>query len=290
MNTVEIAVDAHALLGEGPCWDERTRVLWWVDIRAETLHCYDPHTELASVFTIRKSVSAVVPRRSGGLVLAVRDGFYGFDPRSGAAQLLAGVESDLGDNRLNDAKCDRKGRLWGGTMADNESPGAGSFYRLDADGQLHLIWDRVTCSNGIGWSPDDRRMYYVDSGLRRVDRCDYDSTTGVVTNRAPFVEVPTASGEPDGLTVDAEGFVWVALWGGAAVHRYRPDGRLDRILHVPAINVTSCAFGGDDLGTLFITSAASKASPAQLSKYPLSGALFHCRPGVIGLPTNHFAG
>lgn len=284
---VELLVDAHASLGEGPCWDARENVLWWVDILQQTLYRFDPNSGTSKSFQFDRSVSVAIPRSAGGLVVALRDGFYAFDPATLGRELIAEVAPGP-DFRLNDAKCDSSGRLWGGTVHADELSGVSAFYRVDPTGRVEQIWDGVTCSNGIGWSPDDRLMYYVDSGAHRIDVCDYDSSSGRVENRRTLAEIAVEDGEPDGLTVDSAGFVWVALWAGGALRRYGPNGRLEEVIPIPAHNVTSCTFGGDDLETLYVTTALSKTPPEQLRRHPRTGSLFQLRPGVKGLPTNPY--
>jgi sugar lactone lactonase YvrE len=220
----------------------------------------------------------------------MRDGFALMDPDTPQVELIAAIEPDLPGNLMNDAKCDGSGLLWGGTVASDETPHAGALYRLDADRSVTRVVDAVSCSNGLGWSLDRRLMYYIDSGEQAIDAFDFDDATGHVANRRRLVEIPTHDGIPDGMAVDAEGYLWVAIWGGGAVRRYTPEGRLDRVLEVPSTQVTSCVFGGDDLGDLYITSAAGGLSEQELARDPHSGSLFVHRPGVNGQPTESYAG
>jgi sugar lactone lactonase YvrE len=192
---------------------------------------------------------------------------------------------------MNDGNVDSAGRLWAGTVGLGEEPDAGSLYRLDPDLTVTRVLDVVTESNGIDWSPDDRVMYYVDSLEHRVDAFDFDLDSGSVTNRRPFaVFDKEAEILPDGLTVDGEGCVWVALWGGSAVHRYTPEGELDRVLAMPTRQITSCAFGGPGLDDLYVTSAREWLEPAVLEQEPDAGAVFVCRPGIVGRPQRRFGG
>ena len=276
-------------LGEGPVWDDRQGVLIWVDIWAGEVHSYDPASGRDSAIGVGQPVGAAVPRRSGGLVLAVRDGFAFLDP-DGRLTSVAEVETANPGNRMNDGKCDRHGRFWAGTMAGDSRPGAGALYRLDPDLSVTKVLDGVTVSNGLAWSLDDRTMYYIDTPTQRVDAFDYDLASGTIENRRPLIEIPEEAGSPDGMTIDAEGFLWVALYGGRAVRRFSPDGRLERVVELPAANVTSCAFGDPDLDRLFITSARQELSPADLAAQPQAGALFGHRPGAQGVPADRFAG
>jgi sugar lactone lactonase YvrE len=191
---------------------------------------------------------------------------------------------------MNDGNCDSMGRFWAGTVGLGEEPGAGALYRLDPDLTVTRVLDGVTESNGIDWSPDDRLMYYVDSMERRVDVFDFEPSTGAITNRRPFAIIDEGEALPDGLTVDADGGVWVALWGGSQVRRYDPNGSLDRVVALPTRQITSCAFGGSDLEDMYVTSAREWLAPEVLAQEPDAGAVFVCRPGIKGRVQRTFAG
>lgn len=274
-NVVERVGDTDAELGEGPVWDPREAVLWWLDIPGARLHRTDPATGATVSTELGQQVGALAVRDSGGLVLATPDGFVAFDPATGRRELLAPVEADDGGTRMNDGKCDSRGRFWAGTMAYDFRSGAGSFYRLDPDGTVTTMLTGVTISNGLGWSADEKTMYYIDTMTGLVEAFDFDVDQGSISNRRPVVKITEGDGLPDGMCVDAEGCLWVALYGGSAVHRYRPDGSLDRIVELPVVNVTCCAFGGPDLSDLYITTG---------------GGLYRCRPGVQGTPAHTYAG
>jgi sugar lactone lactonase YvrE len=272
----EQLTDAVACHGEGPVWDGENVV--WVD-----MHAGDVLATSLSGSTTRTHyadlVACVVPRRDGGYVVATARGFTLVDS-SGALDVLPEVWDDA-TVRMNDGGCDPQGRFFCGSMATDAAAGRGALYRFDPDRSVTRVFDGVTISNGIGWSRDGGIAYYVDTPTQRVDRCAPD-----LSSRAPFVAVPSDVGAPDGLTVDAEGGVWVALWGGHAVHRYAPDGTLDFVVELPVAQVSSCAFGGPDLDTLFVTTSAENLADPE----PAAGALFAVSPGVRGLPTATFAG
>jgi sugar lactone lactonase YvrE len=269
-----------AELGEGPCWDAESQSLYWVDIPASRVHRLSAGG-VHSSWDVGLSPGAVVPRASGGLAVAAGNGFLSLDPLTGTVKELAAAPG-LPGTRMNDGKCDRAGRFYAGTMAEDESAGKGSFYRLDTDLDVSEIYTGIGISNGLGWSPDDRRMYYIDSLTYRIDVLDYELTTGQMGERQPFVALGSDDFMPDGMAVDAEGGLWVAVWGGGVVQRYDADGRLTGVVRIPAANVTSCAFGGPDLQTLYITTAAGPGR--------LAGALFSCAAGVRGLPSFSFGG
>jgi sugar lactone lactonase YvrE len=269
-----------AELAEGPCWDEQSQSLYWVDIPAGRVHRLSG-SSLHSSWDVGRPGSAVVPRASGGLVVAAGNGFVALDTLTGEVTELAGAPGEPG-TRMNDGKCDRAGRLYAGTMAADESPGKGSFYRLDTDGSVTELMTGLGISNGLGWSPDDTLMYYTDSLDYRVDVLDYDLATGQMGQRRPFVSLGSGEVMPDGLAVDAEGGVWVAVWGGGVVQRYDAAGRLTTVARLPAANVTSCAFGGPGLDQLYITTAAGPGRSA--------GSLFTCHAGLPGLPAFPYRG
>jgi sugar lactone lactonase YvrE len=218
-------------------------------------------------------VGAAAPTSSGAVLVALADRLALVDLADESVRTLVPLPHGPA-LRSNDGACDAAGRFWIGTMAFDQTPGAGALYRYD--GNLERVLDKVTLSNGIGWTRDDTRMYYIDSPVQRVDLFDFELASGRVHDRRPFVSIDESDGIPDGLTVDDEGGVWVALYGGSCVHRYDESGRLDAVLDVPAENVTSCCFGGDDGRSLFVTTAAP------------DGNVYVTRPGVSGPPAHVF--
>lgn len=286
-----LRVDGHAELGEGPTWDAATGEILWVDIIGRRVHRFRPADGIAGPsLTVARDVGAAVPRRNGGLVLAVAGAFALFDPGASAPATTIPVETDRPGNRMNDGKCDPTGRFWAGTLAYAATPGAGSLYRLDPDLSVTTMITGVTISNGLGWSPDTRTMYHIDTSTGGIDAFEFDPATGAIANRRRIIDIPSDSGLPDGMTVDAEGGLWVALWGGGAVRRYLPDGTLERIVELPCRLVTSCAFGGGRLDELFITTASVGLSHAAQEVQRGAGGLFSCQPGLTGLPPTPFAG
>jgi sugar lactone lactonase YvrE len=288
--SAELVLDAKAALGEGALWDTRRQVLYWVDIDGYILYLYDPATGDNRAIEIGQHVGTVVPRTRGGVMLALRHGFAALDLETEQLEIVADPEAGL-PTRFNDGKCDPAGRFWAGTMALDHTRGAASLYRLDADLSVHRMLGGVSTSNGIVWTQDAKTMYYIDTALGRVDAFDYSRETGDIAGRRTAFEVPGEMGFPDGSTLDSEGMLWVALWQGGAVSRWNPvTGELLQLVKVPAPNVTSCAFGGPDLDTLYITSARGSLGPEGLEQYPLAGGLFGANVGVTGLPAHEFAG
>jgi len=278
------------LLGEGPWWDARTGTLLWVDIDGRLVQRHDPSSSRTATVELDQKVGAVMARTGGGLALALEDGVWVTETDGGVLRRLAAIEADDPGTRLNDAACDRAGRLWVGSMAHDARPLAGALYRVDPDGSVERVIGEVTISNGIDWSPDGRLMYYIDSATRRVDVLDFDPATGSPSGRRALIELPEGAGLPDGMAVDSEGCLWVALWDGWSVRRYGPSGELDRVVELPVARPTSCAFGGPDLADLYVTSARSGLSPSDLAAQPLAGSLFVLRPGVRGLTPTPFGG
>ena len=277
------AAAAPAELGESPVWDPERGELIWVDVDRGLVHRRSPG-RADRTLDAGQPVGCAVPRAGGGLALAVRDGFALADP-GGEPRLVQPVERERPDTRMNDGACDRRGRLWAGTMSLRGDTRSAALYRLDPDLTVRRVLPGLSVSNGIGWSPDGDTLYHVDTPRRRIDAYDFDEAAGAIAGRRAVIPVAPDLGSPDGLAVDSEGGVWLALWGGGAVVRFSPEGVLEERIDVPARNVTSCCFGDAGLSTLYVTTAARGDGSE-----PLAGAVFACRPGVSGLPATPFAG
>jgi sugar lactone lactonase YvrE len=275
---------------EGPTWDADREELLWVDITAGVVHraALGPAGDLTAGATMRagNSVGAVVPAAAGGWLAAADGGFTVLAPDGAPRVLLElageGGSEESGGTRMNDAACDRAGRFLAGTMAIDQRPGAGALYRLDLDGTVSTVLDGLSISNGLGWSPDDRTVYLADSGLGLVWAFDYDLGSGAFSRQRVLLDLSGQQGVADGLTVDDEGCLWTALWGGSAVHRWSPDGELLAVVPLPVPQVSSCAFAGPDRDLLVISTSAEGLDAHARAAQPDAGRLFTARPGVTG--------
>lgn len=286
----ELLLDARATLGEGPLWDPERRVLWWVDILDGVVHAYDPASGADSAIGVGEAVGAVALRASGGLVVSAAGRIAAMDPATGRLETLVAFEPETPQRRMNDGKCDPTGAFWAGRMALDAAPGLGSLLRLDPDRTLTTVVTGLTIPNGLAWSGDGRRMYFIDSPRRQITRHAFDPETRAIDAGVPLASFPDDAGLPDGLTIDAEDCLWVAMWGGACVRRISPDGRtIDRV-ELPVRDASSCTFGGDDLGDLYITTAREDLTPEQVALEPTAGGLFRARPGPRGVRPHRFAG
>jgi sugar lactone lactonase YvrE len=290
MMQVELVQREQALVGEGPVWLPDERVLLWLDIKGQRLFRHDPATGAARSWGLADRVGAVIPRTRGGYVLLAKRGVFTSDVPFEALVPECHPDGDLPDNRFNDAKCDPEGRLWAGSMDDNETKASGRLYRFDSLASPVRVRSDVNLSNGLGWSPDGRVMYFVETLRHVIWAHDYDVSTGEAGPPRIFADVPAVDGYPDGLCVDADGCVWLAHWGGARLTRFTPQGRVDRVVKLPVPQVASCAFGGAALDTLYVTTAAAGMDARALADAPLSGSLFAFQPGVKGVPVAAFRG
>jgi len=263
--------------------------LYWVDIESDCYYRYDPATGELERVDVGLPVGVLAFREKGGLVMATRDGFAMWDPDAQALTPIADPEAGKTHARFNDGGVDPAGRFWAGTLTE-DGQATSSLYRLDPDGSVHAWETGVMVSNGIGWSPDRRTMYYTDSPRYTIYAYDFDVPSGSVTNRRVFVTVPKTDGQPDGLTVDSQGFIWSAHWDGYRVTRYDPQGKIERVVQLPVARVTSCVFGGPALSDLYITSAWSRLTDEQRAGQPLAGDLFLLQTEITGRLEPKFRG
>jgi len=288
-NDVRCQIPGADFLAEGPHWSSVDKRLYWVDILAPAMISGDPVSGYRSVTRLPELVGVVIPRRRGGFVAATESGIKLID-ESGALHDWISPEADKPGNRFNDGKCDRHGRLWVGSLAINTEPGQGALWRIETDGTATLMQSDTHVSNGLGWSPDDRTFYFTDSAKRVIYAYEFDIASGELANRRTFATVAADGGVPDGLTVDADGFVWSAQWDGWCLTRYDPDGKIDRVITLPVPRPTSCTFGGPDLSTLYITTARVRLSSQQLKEAPLSGSVLAMDTAFMGQEETCFGG
>lgn len=287
---VRCVLDARATLGESPVWDPTAQALYWVDIRAPAVHRYAPAGGATRTWPMPAEIGSLALRQGGGALVALRGGIACLDLETGALAPLCAPEADRPANRFNDGKCDRRGRFWVGSMSTVGREPAGALYRIDPGGAWHRMADGITVPNSLAWSPDDRTMYFADTPHRVIWTYRHDPATGTLGERRVFAEVPAGAGYPDGSTVDADGFLWNAHFDGWRLTRYAPDGRVDRVVPLPVQRPTCCAFGGPGLDVLYVTSARTRLTEAELARGPLAGGLLALEPGVRGLPEPRFAG
>lgn len=287
--SAECVLRSGSVLAEGPVWDIARRRLWWVDIERMELHCSDPCGWDDRAWTLADRIGFAVPTTRGDLIIGEGNRLARFNPDSGAVTVFCSVESEPAENRFNDAKCDSAGRLWAGTMAVSEAPARGRLHRIEASGRITQMLASLSISNGLAWSSDGRTMYHIDSPTGRVDAFDFEHETGAIENRRTVVRIEGAS--PDGMCIDNAGHLWVALWGGWGVACFDPaTGAQVAKIEVPVEAVTSCCFGGEDGGDLFITTASRDVTAANRDRQPLAGSIFVVRPDATGAPPHLFAG
>jgi sugar lactone lactonase YvrE len=278
----KLLLDAKATLGEGPAWDAKTQTLYWVDILEKRIYA---GTEFLA--QLDDLIGCLAPRKNGNLILGTRLGFADLEPASVQLTFLTSLD-ELPTNRVNDGKCDPAGRFLAGSMDMDEKDPNGALYSFDGK-QITRLLDGITISNGLAWSVDHKIFYYIDTPTREVKAFDYDITTGHIANPRVAIHIHKSLGWPDGMTSDTDGNLWIAMWGGAQVTKWNPNtGKLLEQIPVPALQTSSCVFGGKDMNELYITSARKGMSEAGLKQYPLSGGLFKVETKVTGMPTFEF--
>jgi len=282
-------VKSENLLGEAPLWHTIHQILYWVDIESRIVHGYEPHTGQHREWPVPQMVGTVACASNGNLILGLQNEIGDLDPGTGKVNTLAPLEAEMRDNRCNDGKCDPAGRFWVGTINMKSKRGAGSLYCIDAALHITKVLDGLTIANGMAWSPASDLMYFIDSHDRNVKCYDFDPATPTLRNERVIINIESNNEVPDGMCVDEEGMLWIGFYGGYRVGRYDPtSGKHLADVNVPAPNVTSCCFGGQDLKTLYITTARQGLPAKQLKEFPLSGSLFSCETDIAGIPGNIF--
>jgi sugar lactone lactonase YvrE len=281
----ELFIDARATLGESPAWDAKTQSLYWVDVLERRVYAgARPIAQLGDY------VGCLAPRKGGGLIVAQGRGIRLMEPDMKTVRRLVSAPGEAKHNRFNDGKCDARGRFLAGTMDRNEKEDSGALYTLSGRGQLKRMLSHVRVSNGLAWAPDGRTMYFIDTPTRQVMAFDYDMDTGKILNGRVIIKFDKSFGWPDGMTSDTDGNLWIAMWGGARVSQWQPDGTLLAQFGLEALNVTSCVFGGPGMNELFITTAMVGTDKSALRKFPQAGGVFRMETHVTGMPTYEFAG
>ena len=292
MAEVEHVLEVRNVIGEGPVWHSSEGSLYWVNFIGDyQILRFSPSTRRLDVFGIGMPVMALGIRKAGGFIAATSTGIATWDTESKTFEPLCDPLAGREGFRFNDAAVDFEGRFWVGTLNDANPKGPdGELFRIQSDGSYQLMDGNITVANGIGWSPNRKIMYFTDSFRYSIYAYDYAAASGTISNRRTFVETSPDGGVPDGLTVDSEGFVWSAYCGGWRVVRYNPEGKVDREYQFPVANPTSCAFGGERLDELYVTSANLGLSDKEKEQYPQSGDLFRLKVGVTGIDEPRLAG
>ncbi|MRX71896.1 SMP-30/gluconolactonase/LRE family protein [Bacillus lacus] len=292
MKTASVAADVRTLLGEGPVWDPRSSLLYWIDIEGQALYSLDPSREgQVNKMSLGQRPGALVLRETDGAVLAAENGFFFLDMSSGKLEEITNPEEHVANNRFNDGKADPAGRFWAGTMEEEGKKHQGSLYCLNTDMTAQRKLQNLSISNGLAWSRDNKYFYLIDTPESKVFQFHYQLDTGSISEKRTAITFPEDAGSPDGMTIDEEGMLWIAHFGGGRISRWNPDsGQMLEEVSIPAPNVTSCVFGGENLNTLYITTASIGMSDEELEKFPKAGSLFQYEPSVAGTVLNYFKG
>ncbi|HDR7686745.1 SMP-30/gluconolactonase/LRE family protein [Bacillus toyonensis] len=288
-SNIELVLDAKATLAEGPCWNEKKQLLYWVDIIEKTLCIYNPTNNTNRVIALNQQIGCVVPYVEDVVLLAMENGFYSLNLKTEKLTHIYDPEPHLVENRFNDGKCDPAGRFWAGTTDLNGINAAGSLYCLYNNLSVEKKVSYVNTSNGIAWSPDHTYLYFIDTPTKKVVRFHYDIRTGEISNPTDVILFPENDGLPDGMTIDEEGCLWIAHWGGSKITRWNPlTGEQILSVPIPALYVTSCTFGGPNSTDLYVTTARTRMTDEELKKYPHAGGIFRIQTNIKGCPTYSF--
>jgi sugar lactone lactonase YvrE len=288
-HSAEIEFKINAELGEGAFWNYKTQEFYWVDIIGKSLNIYNPTTKSNKNFEMPSAISTVVAYTNQEAVVALVDGIYKINLQSGELRVLSDVEKEMTWNRFNDGKCDPNGNLWVGSMHYDQNKPLASVYKIEENGNTTKMIDSVTISNGIVWTKDSKTMYYIDTPTANIMAYDFNTQSSTISNGRVAVKVKEKDGFPDGMTIDENDMLWVGMWNGNAIANYNPKtGELVSKIEVPAHNVTSCAFGGENLDTLYITTSSLDMTDEEKEKYPLAGSIFKIKPGVKGVKSSFF--
>jgi sugar lactone lactonase YvrE len=279
-------LEVRARLAEGPVWDSRQQLLYWVDIYNHRVHRFYPATGKDEYFDVGDVVGAIALAGDNQLIIALRHQLAFLDTQTGVVTSIIEIEADQENNRFNDGKCDPQGRFWFGSMSSKANQA--QLYRYDQDGSLHIMETGLTISNGLGWSPDQKTFYLTDSPQQKIFAYDFNATTGSISNRRTVVDLTHESFNPDGLTIDNQGYIWSAMWNGGCVIRFSPSGEEVARIQLPVRLVTSCTFGGENLQTLYITTASVGLQQDEIDEYYYSGDVFALESQVAGLPSDSF--
>jgi sugar lactone lactonase YvrE len=285
---VTCVANTQDVLGEVPRWHQTEQALYWIDALKPAIHRLDPATGRVESWTPPEKLGSFAPSVGGGLIIAGRNGFALYDPRDGRFERIADPEDKAAENILNDGRCDGRGRFWAGSMTKTMARASGSLYRVDK-GRTDALDDNIWVANGVAWSPDGATLYFADSYVHTIFAYDYDLAAGAIGKRRVFVDASRHAGVPDGASVDAEGFLWSAMFDGSCLARFAPDGRLDRTVPVPVSRPTACAFGGGDLRTMYVTTARFRLPPDKLASETHAGGLLALDVGATGLPEPMYA-
>ncbi|HLR89871.1 MAG TPA: SMP-30/gluconolactonase/LRE family protein [Balneolaceae bacterium] len=287
----KLELEFEAWLGEGPVWDEREKKLFWVDILSGKLIEYDPIQKSNTVYEIGEDLGVAALRKQGGLLLATQSGFYFFDRENGEKSLILNPKENTDNFRFNDGKCDPQGRIWAGTLSYDLEEGAGNLYCLRSDLQAEIMLKGLTIPNGMAWNSQRTKFYFIDSPTQTIFQFDYDDKTGGISNKQVVRVMKSEEGSPDGMTIDVEDKLWVALYNGSKVIRIDPeDGKTLFEVHLPVPRITSCTFGGERLDELYITTAREHMTEEEIAEFPLSGSLFKVTVPFKGVPVFRFDG